>query len=327
MNTYTPNDQENPAGRLGQRRRLHRGLAERHPGRATRRRHLRARTYSSSGTPLAAEFQVNTRTLDNQFHPAVAADADGDFVIAWESNQQEAPAARTESSRGGSTRRGCPGRRVPGQHLHGRHQGMPAVAARADGDFVIAWNSNNQESPGRRHYGIFARRFTSAGVAAGGRVPGQHPHPRCTSATRGRRRQRRRLRRHLGEPPPGRRLRGRVRAPRPRQRAVRARVPGELVHRRRTSLPGGRLRQRRRLRRSPGTARRHRTATPTASSPSASRCHRSPPSTSTATAFSRRSPTACSSYAICSISPAAPSSPTRSGPTAPAAPGRRSPPT
>ena len=46
-------------------------------------------------------------------------------------------------------------------------QGRPAVAARADGDFVVAWNSFNQESPGNAtgNYGIFARRFSSAGVA------------------------------------------------------------------------------------------------------------------------------------------------------------------
>ena len=126
-----------------------------------------ARAFSSSGTVLATEFQVNVRTLDNQLHPAIAADTDGDFVIAWQSNQQEAPG----SSYGVFARRvnsaGVPqaGEFQVNTYTVGQ-QGRPAVAARADGDFVIAWNSFNQESPGSSagNYGIFARRFTSAGV-------------------------------------------------------------------------------------------------------------------------------------------------------------------
>ena len=48
-------------------------------------------TRDISVTAQAAEFMVNVRTLDNQFRPDVAASAAGDFVITWQSNQQEAP--------------------------------------------------------------------------------------------------------------------------------------------------------------------------------------------------------------------------------------------
>jgi hypothetical protein len=127
-----------------------------------------ARGFSSSGTPLATEFRVNTRTIDNQFRPAVASDADGDFVVTWESNQQEAPG----SSYGVFAQR-FNSALVP-QAAEFRvntytvgPQANPAVAARADGDFVVTWNSLNQESPGSSagDNGIFARRFNSAGVA------------------------------------------------------------------------------------------------------------------------------------------------------------------
>ena len=40
-----------------------------------------ARRFSSAGTPLAAEFQVNAYTPSNQHQPAVASDDGGDFVI------------------------------------------------------------------------------------------------------------------------------------------------------------------------------------------------------------------------------------------------------
>ena len=41
-------------------------------------------------------------------------------------------------------------------------QRLPSVSLDAVGDFVVAWESNAQEGSG---YGIFARRFTSAGTA------------------------------------------------------------------------------------------------------------------------------------------------------------------
>ena len=37
-------------------------------------------------SPNGGEFQVNTFTLDFQYQPAVAADAQGNFVVVWQSN-------------------------------------------------------------------------------------------------------------------------------------------------------------------------------------------------------------------------------------------------
>jgi len=42
--------------------------------------------YASNGSTQGAQFQVNTYTTSGQCDPAVAADAGGDFVVAWESN-------------------------------------------------------------------------------------------------------------------------------------------------------------------------------------------------------------------------------------------------
>jgi hypothetical protein len=39
-----------------------------------------------SATPVGSEFQVNTYTTQRQKHPAVAANAGGDFVVVWGSN-------------------------------------------------------------------------------------------------------------------------------------------------------------------------------------------------------------------------------------------------
>jgi hypothetical protein len=48
-----------------------------------------ARRFSAANLPLATEFQVNTYTSDSQFGVAIDADAEGDFVIAWQSNGQD----------------------------------------------------------------------------------------------------------------------------------------------------------------------------------------------------------------------------------------------
>lgn len=40
---------------------------------------------SSTGVPLGSQFQINTYSTGDQLRPTVAADAEGNFVVAWES--------------------------------------------------------------------------------------------------------------------------------------------------------------------------------------------------------------------------------------------------
>ena len=40
----------------------------------------------SSPLPVGPEFQVNSYTPNSQRFPAIASDADGDFVVAWQSS-------------------------------------------------------------------------------------------------------------------------------------------------------------------------------------------------------------------------------------------------
>ena len=37
------------------------------------------------------EFQVNQYTTNNQYHPAVASDVDGEFVVSWSSSGRDSP--------------------------------------------------------------------------------------------------------------------------------------------------------------------------------------------------------------------------------------------
>jgi hypothetical protein len=112
---------------------------------------IAARRFSSAGNALGTEFTVNTYTPGPQYNPAIAADADGDFVVVWVS---EEISARRFSSVGGE---------LANEFVVNTYtlsdQFVPAVAANADGDFIIAW-----ESTGHGDAGIFARRFSSAGT-------------------------------------------------------------------------------------------------------------------------------------------------------------------
>lgn len=118
-----------------------------------------ARLYDAGGDAATGEFLVNTSTAGQQNMPAAAMDAHGNFVVVWE----------------GQAAIGCLNFDVAGQRYAADgtpaggefqvntetsgYQGEAAVAMDAAGDFVVAWQ--NQDD------GIFARRYHANGTAAG----------------------------------------------------------------------------------------------------------------------------------------------------------------
>ncbi len=119
------------------------------------------RRFDSAGAPVGQDFLVNTYTTDIQFRPAVAADANGGFVVVWHSD--------------GSTGSDSSLRSVQGQRfdssgaLLGHHfqvnsyttgnQWKPAVAADRNGNFVVAWSSNGSSGSDSDWYSIQGQRF------------------------------------------------------------------------------------------------------------------------------------------------------------------------
>jgi hypothetical protein len=99
--------------------------------------------------PQGNEFRVNTYTSGNQQLPSVAADADGNFVVVWESI-------------------GVVGQRfnaagVPeGPELQIAAGGSPRVAAVANGGFVVVWTDDDGST-----YGVSGRRFDASGTPVG----------------------------------------------------------------------------------------------------------------------------------------------------------------
>jgi len=48
-----------------------------------------AQRYTANGTPVGNEFLVNTETVNSQTLSSIAMDADGDFVVSWQSYNQD----------------------------------------------------------------------------------------------------------------------------------------------------------------------------------------------------------------------------------------------
>jgi hypothetical protein len=135
-----------------------------------------AQRYSSTGTFLGSEFIVNTYTTGQQQFPSVAMDAAGDFVITWQSDGQDEDYSSGVFARMYSAA-GVPlGSEFEVNSYTTSSQGGPSVAMDSDGDFVVSWygqyiNSTKIDNYGYEYstygYGIFARRYNSAGITQG----------------------------------------------------------------------------------------------------------------------------------------------------------------
>lgn len=122
-----------------------------------------ARKYGPWGDPAGDEFRVNEYTWDFQGNPSVAMDAQGRFVIAWQSWKQDGDGygvyARIYNSSGEPE-----GPEFPVNSTAFGHQDQPAVAAAADGSFIIIWR-NFWDETGQN--GIFGQRFDRYGNRIG----------------------------------------------------------------------------------------------------------------------------------------------------------------
>jgi hypothetical protein len=122
-----------------------------------------AQRYNASGIAQDSEFQVNTYTGASSYHnnSAVAMDSDGDFVVTWTSVGQDGSdygvyAQRYDALGGAQDTEFRVNSYTTGS------QNRPAIAMDADGDFVVAWQSDRLDG---NSYGIYAQRYDALGVA------------------------------------------------------------------------------------------------------------------------------------------------------------------
>lgn len=116
----------------------------------------------------SGNFKVNQFTTGNQIASSVAIDGDGDFVITWQSPAQEGTGsangifARQYDNTGAAV-----GNEFQVNSFTTGEQVFARVAMRNDGQFIVTWDSANQEAPGSG-YGVYFQRYNASGVAIGG---------------------------------------------------------------------------------------------------------------------------------------------------------------
>lgn len=129
------------------------------------------RFFNRDGTPSGDAFLVNTTTTDNQFGPQATILANGGFVVTWNDGSQS-----PDDPDGNTTVRAQvydpDGNAVGNEFLvptetTGKQDG-PAVAALANGRFVITWIDNSGQAPDTDGSAIRAQVYNADGTPVGG---------------------------------------------------------------------------------------------------------------------------------------------------------------
>jgi hypothetical protein len=119
--------------------------------------------FNATGAKIGSEFQVNTHTMNEQQSSSVASFADGSFVVAWQSNDQDGAFYGVYGQRFNAT---CVkiGSEFQVNTYTTTNQDNPSVTSFADGNFVVTWDSNNQDTSTP---GVYGQCFNSMGVKTG----------------------------------------------------------------------------------------------------------------------------------------------------------------
>jgi hypothetical protein len=131
---------------------------------------VQAQRYSSGGSALGSQFQVNSNTTGPQAFPTVALGSGGEFVVAWQSYGSDAGDPSNWSVQG--QRYAASGLALGPEFLVNTFtpnaQNYPAVALSPDGDFVVVWQSEGSYGDDTPSPSIQAQRYSSAGSTLGG---------------------------------------------------------------------------------------------------------------------------------------------------------------
>ena len=130
---------------------------------------VQARRYDADGAPLGGQFEVNTYTTNYQWRPAVAAEPQGSFVVAWESygsSYTDSDYQSVQMQRYDTT--GMPvGGQIQVNSYTTDSQWTPAVAMDGQGNFVVVWTSNGSPETDP-NISIQGQRYDASGAPLAG---------------------------------------------------------------------------------------------------------------------------------------------------------------
>lgn len=114
-----------------------------------------ARRYDGLGTAQGPPFQVNEYTTSQQAGQDVAMLGDGSFVVVWDSLHQDGSFAGVYGRMFDASGAAAGGEFRVNSHTTGQ-QRFPSVSANSNGNFVVVWESYEQDGSS---VGIFGQRF------------------------------------------------------------------------------------------------------------------------------------------------------------------------
>ena len=118
--------------------------------------------FSSAGTAVGTEFQVNTFTSGRQQNPAVAIDPAGNFVVVWEGptvTDKDVILGRRYDSTGAAV-----GSEFTISSVDDDDKEKAAVATDGSGNFTVVWENHSFDGSGE---GVAAQRYDSTGAQVG----------------------------------------------------------------------------------------------------------------------------------------------------------------
>ncbi|HXK22359.1 MAG TPA: hypothetical protein VMS55_06730, partial [Myxococcota bacterium] len=131
---------------------------------------VQGQRYASNGAAQGGQFQVNTFVANDQFGPAVATDADGDFVVVWTSlgsSQSDQSGVSVQGQRYASSGAAL-GSEFQVNTYTTLDQGAASVAVNAAGEIQVVWASRGSSGTDTSFFSIQGQRYDSSGAALGG---------------------------------------------------------------------------------------------------------------------------------------------------------------
>ncbi len=159
VNTFTSNDQNNPAIAMDADGDF--VISWQSYSQDGSQYGIYGQRYNAAGIPQGSEFSINTYTTNTQGNPAIAMDADGDFVVTWQSSGQDGNGYGTYAQRYNAAGVSQGSEFRVNTYTSGG-QSNAAIAMDADGDFVVTWQSNGQDGD---YYGIYSKQYQANGMA------------------------------------------------------------------------------------------------------------------------------------------------------------------
>jgi hypothetical protein len=128
---------------------------------------IQGQRFTSAGSVVGNQFQVNTYTTNAQYRPSVTAQASGAFVVVWAG--YGSPGDSDLGVRG--QRYDSSGNAVGSEFQVNTYttspQRSPSIAAQATGDFVVVWDSEGSFGGDTDSYSVQGQFYDSSGSAVG----------------------------------------------------------------------------------------------------------------------------------------------------------------